>query len=308
MPEVRRRTRLSPMAAQERRDFWLFLSPWIIGFVLFSFGPILASFAMSFTDYSIFKSPRWIGLGNYREMLFEDPLILKALWNTFFYTFFAVPLHTVASLAVALLLNKKVKGLPVWRTFFYLPCVVSGIAMGVLWRWIFNPEIGLANTILGPFLDILRLPHPQWLLDPVLAKPAYVLMNLWSLGGGMIIFLAGLQGVPDHLYEAADIDGAGRWAQFRHVTLPMITPVIFFQLTMGLIGSFQIFSQAYVMSGRGIDNSTLFYVYYLFEQAFRYFRMGYASAMAWVLFAGILAVTVLKFKLAKRWVYYEGAE
>ncbi len=296
------------MALQERRDFWLFLSPWIIGFILFSFGPILASFAMSFTDYSIFKSPRWIGLGNYREMLVDDPLILKALWNTFFYTFLAVPLHTAASLAVALLLNKKVKGIPIWRTFFYLPCVVSGIAMGVLWRWIFNPEIGLANTILGPFLDILRLPHPQWLLDPVLAKPAYVLMNLWSLGGGMIIFLAGLQGVPEHLYEAADIDGAGRWAQFRHVTFPMITPVVFFQLTMGLIGSFQIFAQAYVMSGRGIDNSTLFYVYYLFEQAFRYFRMGYASAMAWVLFAGILAVTVLKFKLAKRWVYYEGAE
>jgi multiple sugar transport system permease protein len=300
--------RLSPTAVAEHRDFWLFLSPWLVGFALFAAGPIIASFLLSFTDYSVFKSPVWIGVGNYREMLVEDPLILKAFWNTLFYTGLAVPLHTAASLAVALLLNRKVRGLPLWRTFFYLPCVVSGIAMGVLWRWMLNPEVGLVNTMLGPILRLLDLPSPQWLLDPVLAKPAYVLMSLWSVGGGMIIFLASLQSVPQHLYEAAEIDGAGRWAQFRHVTFPMITPVVFFQLTMGLIGSFQIFAQAYVMSGRGVDNSTLFYVYYLFEQAFRYFRMGYASAMAWVLFGGILAVTVLKFKIAKHWVYYEGTE
>jgi len=219
-----------------------------------------------------------------------------------------VPLHVAAGLAAALLLNQKISGLPIWRAFLYLPCVVSGIAMGVLWRWIFNPEIGLLNTILRPFLHVLHLPDPQWLLDPLLAKPAYIIMSMWSIGGGMILFLAGLQGIPTHLYEAAEIDGAGRWRKFKNVTLPMLTPVIFFLLTIGLINSFQIFAQAYVMSGRGVDNSTLFYVYYLFEQAFRYFHMGYASAMAWVLFAVILIITVLKFQLAKRWVYYEGKE
>ena len=296
------------MAREDRRDFWLFLSPWLVGFVLFGLGPILASLWLSFTDYGIFDAPRWVGWRNYREMFIEDPLILKAFWNTLFFTCIAVPLQTAGSLLVALLLNQKVRGLPLWRTLFYLPCVVSGIAMGVLWRWIFNPEVGLANVMLRPLLRFFDLPDPQWLLDPVLAKPAYILMSLWSIGGGMILFLAGLQSVPRHLYEAAEIDGAGTWARFRHVTLPMLTPVTFFHLTMGFIGSFQIFAQAYVMSGRGVDNSTLFYVYYLFEQAFRYFRMGYASAMAWVLFGIILAVTAIKFRLAKHWVYYEGGE
>ena len=303
-----RRRRLSPLAREDRRDFWLFLSPWVLGFLCFGAGPIVASLVLSFTDYSIFRPPRWVGLANYREMLTADPLIAKALWNTLFYTAFAVPLGTVCALLLAVLLNQKVRGLSVWRTVFYLPAVVSGVAMAVLWRWIFNPEIGLANTLLRPFLRVLDLPDPTWLLDPMLAKPAYVLMSVWGVGGGMIIFLAALQGIPRHLYEAAEIDGAGALSRFRHVTLPMLTPVIFFSLTMGFIGSFQIFTQAYVMSGRGVDNSTLFYVLYLFEQAFRYFRMGYAAAMAWVLFAIVLVVTVVQFRLAKRWVFYAGGE
>lgn len=303
-----RRGRASPLAREDRRDFWLFLSPWILGFLCFGAGPIVASLVLSFTDYSLFKPPRWIGLGNYREMFASDPLIGKALWNTLFYTAFAVPLGTACAMLLAILLNQKVRGLSVWRTVFYLPAVVSGVAMAVLWRWIFNPEVGLANTLLRPFLRLFGLADPKWLLDPVLAKPAYVIMSVWGVGGGMIIFLAALQGIPQHLYEAAEIDGAGRLAKFRHVTLPMLTPVIFFSLTMGIIGSFQIFTQAYVMSGRGVDNSTLFYVLYLFEQAFRYFRMGYAAAMAWVLFAIILAVTVVQFRLAKRWVFYQGGE
>ena len=298
----------SPMAREHHRDFWLFLSPWLVGFTCFGAGPIVASFVLSFTDYSLFQPARWIGLHNYAEALTVDPLILKALWNTLFYTMFAVPLGTTAALLMALLLNQEVRGRAVWRTLFYLPSVVSGVAMGVLWRWLFNPEIGLINALLRPFLHVLDLPDPKWLLDPHLAKPAYVMMSLWGVGGGMIIFLAGLQAIPKHLYESADIDGAGRWAKFRHVTVPMLTPVIFFSLTMGFIGSFQIFTQAYVMSGRGIDNSTLYYVLYLFDQAFRYFRMGYASAMAWVLFLIILAVTLVQFRLARRWVFYAGEE
>ena len=302
------RTGSSPMAREDRRNFWLFLSPWLIGFVFFGAGPIVASALLSLTDYNIFNPPRYVGLANYRELLCDDPLIGKALWNTLFYTAFAVPLGTALALGLALLLNQKVRALSVWRTVYYVPTVVSGVAMAVLWRWIFNPEVGLANTLLRPLLDVLDLPDPLWLLDPALAKPAYVLMSLWGVGGGMVIFLAGLQGIPKHLYEAAEIDGAGRWATFRHVTLPMLSPVILFMTTMGIIGSFQIFTQAYVMTGRGVDNSTLFYVLYLFDQAFRYFRMGYGSAMAWVLFAIVLVVTILQFKLARRWVYYEGGE
>ncbi|NOY80292.1 MAG: sugar ABC transporter permease [Kiritimatiellaeota bacterium] len=302
-----KRKRLSPMQREDRRDFWFFLSPWIVGFTFFGAGPILAAVFLSFTDYSIFTRPHWVGLANYRELLFQDPLVPKALFNTLFYTVFAVPLGTFFSLMVALLLNQKVKGLPVWRTLYYLPTVVSGVAMGVLWRWIFNPEVGLLNTALRPLLQAFGLSDPKWLLDPHLAKPAYVLMSLWGIGGGMIIFLAGLQSIPKQLYEAAEIDGAGRFSQFRHVTLPLLSPVVFFSLTMGFIGSFQIFTQAYVMTGRGVDNSTLFYVLYLFDQAFRYFRMGYSSALAWVLFAIVLVITLVQFRLARRWVYYEGA-
>jgi multiple sugar transport system permease protein len=293
------------MAREDRLAFWCFVSPWLIGFLLFGLGPIVASIVLSFTDYSLFKPPRWIGAENYRELL-ADPLIWKSLGNTVFYVFFAVPLTTAGALLLAVLLNQKVKGIAIWRTIFYLPTIVSGVAMGVLWRWIFNPELGLANSILRPILKPLGIADPQWLLDPVLAKPAYVIMSVWGMGGGMIIFLAALQSVPKHLYEAAEIDGAGHVRKFFAVTVPMVSPAILFVLTMGTIGSFQIFAQAYVMSGRGPDNSTLFYVLYLFDQAFRYFRMGYGSAMAWVLFAIILLVTMVKFTLAKRWVYYEG--
>ncbi len=293
------------MAREDRRDFWLFISPWVLGFLLFGIGPILASLVLSFMQWDIFRPPRWVGAGNYREMLLEDPLTAKAIWNTLVYTVFAVPLGTVGSLTVAMLLNTKVRGLPVWRTLYYLPTVVSGVAMAVIWRWLFNPQIGLLNRLLRPVLHLLDLSDPAWLQDPALAKPAYIIMSLWGIGGGMIIFLAGLQGVPGQLYEAAEIDGAGPIRRFRHVTLPMITPVIFFSLTMGIIASFQIFTQAYVMTGAGPENSTLFYVLYLFDNAFRYFRMGYASALAWLLFVIIMIVTAAQFAAGRFWVFYE---
>ena len=302
------RTVPSPMAREDRLTFWCFLSPWIIGFLLFGAGPILASLVLSFTDYSLFTPPRWVGWANYRELFAQDPLIWKAFYNTAFYTVFAVPLGTIGALLLAVLLNREVRGIAIWRTVYYLPTIVSGVAMAVLWRWIFNPEVGLANTLLGPFLRLLDLPNPKWLLEPALAKPAYIIMSLWGIGGGMVIFLAGLQGIPKQLYEAAELDGAGPIARFFHVTVPMLSPIILFSLTMGTIGSFQVFAQAYVMTGRGPDNSTLFYVLYLFDQAFRYFRMGYGAAMAWVLFGVILLVTLTKFALAKRWVYYEGGD
>lgn len=298
---------LSPMAREDRLTFWCFLSPWLLGFVLFGAGPIVASVVLSFTDYSLFESPHWVGLDNYRELV-RDPLIYKSLWNTFVYVILAVPLGVAGSCMLAVLLNQQVRGIAVWRTIFYLPTVVSGVAMGVLWRWIFHPEVGLINTLLAPVLGPLNIENPQWLLDPVLAKPAYIFMSLWGIGGGMVIILAALQGIPRHLYEAAELDGASPVRQFFHITLPMLSPVILFTLTMGTIGSFQIFAQAYVMSGRGPDNSTLFYVMYLFDQSFRYFRMGYGAAMAWVLFGIVLAVTIVQFSLAKRWVYYEGEE
>lgn len=304
---MKKAKRLSPLAREDRLTFWCFLSPWLIGFAVFGAGPILASIVLSFTDYSLFKSPNWVGGDNYAELV-NDPLIWKSLWNTLVYVIFAVPLGTAGSCLLAVLLNQKVRGIAIWRTIFYLPTIVSGVAMGVLWRWIFHPEVGLANTLLRPLLGLFNLPDPTWLLDPVLAKPAFIFMSLWGIGGAMIIFLAALQGVPKHLYEAAEIDGANPVRQFLNVTLPMISPAILFVLTMGTIGSFQIFAQAYVMSARGPDNSTLFYVVYLFDQAFRYFRMGYGAAMAWVLFAIVLVVTLIKFSLAKRFVYYEGDE
>ncbi len=297
--------RLSPMAKEDRLAFWCFTSPWLIGFVLFGLGPIIASIFLSFTDYSSSKRTNWVGLGNYRELI-SDPLIWKSLGNTLFYVVFAVPLSTCGALMLALLLNQKVRGIAIWRTIFYLPTIVSGVAMGVLWKWIFNPEVGLANTLLRPILKPLGISDPKWLLDPTLSKPAYVVMSLWGIGGGMIIFLAGLQGIPKHLYEAAELDGAGPIRRFYHVTLPMLSPVILFSLTMGTIHSFQIFAQAYVMSGRGPDNSTLFYVLYLVDQSFRYFRMGYGAAMAWLLFVIILFVTMIKFVVAERFVYYGG--
>lgn len=194
--------RLSPMAREDRLTFWCFISPWLIGFALFGLGPIIASIVLSFTNYSLFKPPEWVGWGNYRE-LFADPLIWKALGNTFFYVVFAVSLGTAGSMLLAVLLNQDVKGIAVWRTVFYLPTVVSGVAMGVLWRWIFNPEVGLANTILRPFLKLFNLANPEWLLDPAMAKPAYVLMSLWGIGGGMIIFLAALQHIEDRMGDEA---------------------------------------------------------------------------------------------------------
>ena len=279
---------------------YLFVAPWLLGFIIFTAGPMIASIVIAFMKWEVISTPEFVGLQNFVE-LFNDPLFRVSLYNTAFYTFLAVPLQLIVALLTAMLLNTKVRGIALYRTVYYLPSVTPVVASAMLWLWIFNPEFGLANALLERF----GLPKQLWLLDPNLAKPAFIIMSLWGVGGTMVIFLAGLQGVPAELYEAASIDGAGALHRFRQITLPMLTPVIFFNLLIGLIDSFQIFSSVFIMTNGGPQNQTLFYVLYLYWNGFKYFQMGYASALAWVLFVIIMLFTLLQFRMSKRWVYYE---
>jgi ABC-type sugar transport system permease subunit/ABC-type glycerol-3-phosphate transport system substrate-binding protein len=279
---------------------WLCAAPWLIGFIIFGGGPMLFSLLMSFCEYDILNPPRFVGLANYRWLFTNDSLFPVSLYNTLFMVI-GVPVGMVLSLSIAMLLNLKIKGMAVWRTFFYLPAIVPMVAASILWIWIFNPSGGLLNRMLG----FVGIQGPLWLQSPAWSKASLILMGLWGAGGGMIIWLAGLKGINEQLYEAASLDGANSWQKFRHITLPQLTPYIFFNLVMGLIGTFQIFGQAFIMTNGGPDNSTLFYVYHLFNYAFRYGHMGYASAMAWVLFLIVLVVTVFQLRISKRWVYYE---
>lgn len=291
----------SRMAKREALEGLLFASPLLLGLLIFTLYPVLDSLYISFTRYNIFSPPRFIGLQNYHNLV-NDSLFWQSLKITTIYSVISVPLQLVSGFAVALLMNQKVRGITIFRTIYYLPSVVSGVAVSLLWVWIFNPDYGLANVM----LRAVHLPTQKWLTDPHTALGSFIFMSLWGIGGGMIIYLAGLQGVPQHLYESASMDGANIYQKFRHVTLPMMTPVIFYNLVMGIIGSFQVFTQAFVMTSGGPANATLFYVLYLFRQAFNYFHMGYASAMAWVLFAIILVLTLLVLKSSAAWVYYEG--
>ena len=290
----------TPGSKKEAVEGFLFISPWLIGFLIFTLGPLIASIFLSLSKWDIFSDPQFVGFANYVKM-FEDPLFKKSLWNTFYYSIVSIPLGMAGGLSLALLLNQKVKGLPIFRTIFYLPSVTSGVAVALLWKWIFNPEFGLANAILNWF----GLPGSQWLSSPTWAMPAIIIMSLWGVGGGMLIYLAGLQGIPQQLYEAAELDGAGSWSCFVNITLPMLSPTLFFQLIMGIIGSFQVFTQVFVMTGGGPANATLVYVLYLYRNAFQWWKMGYASALAWFLFAIILILTLIQFKLAPRWVNYD---
>lgn len=289
-----------------RREFYAgyaFASPWFLGFIVFGGGPILFSLLMSFCEYDVFSPPKFVGLKNYGDMLFNDPLFYKSLGNTIFMAV-GIPLGMALSLAIAMLLNYEVRGMAVYRTFFYLPAIMPAVAASILWIWIFNPQEGILNALLGK----MGIAGPSWLQNPSWSKPALILMGLWGAGGGMIVWLAGLKGIPAHLYEAARLDGAGRLRCFRHVTLPMLSPYILFNLIMGLIGTFQVFTQAYVMTQGGPVDSTLFYAYDLFNNAFRYLKMGYASAMAWVLFAMVLVLTLFQLRLSRIWVHYESGE
>jgi len=303
----------------------LFASPWLLGLLLFTAFPILFSIVLSFCEwdpYEPISEMRFIGLGNFQrafstDKVTGDPLVPKALYNTFYYAVFSVPLSLALSLGLAVLLNQKIRGITIFRTVFYVPSIVAGVATVILWTYIFNPVNGPLNSLLrllNRLLDqtvifaFIELPEPLWLGDPAWAKPAMIMMAMWGTGGaGMLIFLAGLQGVPDQLYEAARIDGACRFRQFWNVTLPMLTPTIYFNLIMGIIGSLKVFMQAYVMTDGhgGVDQSLLFFVLHLYNKAFVDFEMGYASALAWILFSVILLLTLLIIRSSAVWVYYE---
>jgi len=291
------------LARREALWAYAFIAPWTIGFIIFTVGPMLASLFFSFTDYNIIDAPRWIGLTNYIN-LFHDDLFWHSLGITFKFAAIALPLGLVFSYLIAVLLNSKISGINIWRTVYFLPSVIAGVAVALLWGRIFDPKFGILN----PLLEKIGIEGPGWLSDPHWAISALVIMSLWGVGGNVIIYLAGLQGVPTDLYDAAKVDGATAWQRFRYVTLPMTTPVIFYNLVLGLIGTFQYFTEVYVLTN-GTGNparSTLFYNLYLYQNAFKYFHMGYASTMAWVLFIIVLGLTLLIFRSSDTWVFYEG--
>lgn len=368
---------MTRMARKEATEGFMCILPWLVGFVSFTLGPMLFSIYISMCDWDIINAPRFVGLANFQQALFHDFRFIQALKVTITYAAFALPLGLTGALMVALLLNQKVKGMSWFRTIFYIPAILPGIATAMLWRWIFNPQYGILNLILGtinprliPVAQVLSLwpvaivaglvvaavivikavqiltrrtasawvgvlwlvlalpiggltaaawntgfgllrvslggTLPLWLGDPNWVLPAFILMSLWGVGGGMIIYLAGLQSIPTQLYEAADIDGANPVQKFRKITLPMVSPTIFFNLVMGVIGSFQVFTSSFVMTQGGPHYGSLFYLLYLYQKAFQYFQMGYAASMAWILFVIILVCTLLVFKSSAGWVYYEG--
>lgn len=293
--------------AKDNLAGYLFISPWIIGFIGLTLGPLLFSLAASFTDYNITSKMNFIGFENFKRMFTMDDLFRTSLFNTLYYVVFSVPLTTAGAILLGVLLNQKVKGMKFFRTIYYLPAVLSGVAVYFLWMQLLSPSTGLVNTMLAWF----GIDGPAWLFDPEWTKPALLLMKMWSVGGGMLLYLASLQGVSSQMYEAADIEGATSWQKFFHITLPMISPIIFFDVITSTIGSFQIFQEAYVMTENGSGgpgNSLLFYNLHMWNNAFEVFNMGYASAMAWLLFIIVMLLTVVNMKLGKRWVHYEGGD
>ncbi|MGQ9555455.1 MAG: carbohydrate ABC transporter permease [Anaerolineae bacterium] len=289
-------------SARENLDGYVFILPWLVGFFGLTLGPMIASLYYSLTDYPLLSGPVWIGLGNYRKLT-QDWLIPQSLKVTFVYSISSIPLSMILALALAMLLNVRIRGILVFRTIYYLPTILGGVAVSLIWMLLFSNTYGLFNYL----LDLVGLGPIRWLTSQRWALSALVFMSLWSVGGSVIIFLAGLQNIPSHLYEAARIDGATSWQEFRYVTLPQLTPTIFFSLVMGVIGALQTFTQSFIMTGGGPNYATYFYVLYLYQNAFQYFSMGYASAMAWLLFVIILALTAFIFRSSPAWVYYESS-
>ncbi|MGF2614901.1 carbohydrate ABC transporter permease [Rossellomorea aquimaris] len=286
---------------------YLFISPWLLGFFGLTLGPMLFSLAASFTDYNITSKMNFIGFDNYKKMFTIDEMFMTSLWNTLYFVLFSVPATTAGAILLAVLLNQKVRGMKFFRTIFYLPSILSGVAVYFLWMQLLSPSTGMINTFLAWF----GIDGPAWLFDPEWTKPSLIIMKLWSVGGGMLLYLAVLQGVSKEMYEAAELDGANIFHKFLYITLPMITPIIFFDIVTSTIGSFQIFQEAYVMTDNGSGgpaNSLLFYNLHMWNNAFEIFDMGYATAMAWFLFVIVLFLTFINLKLGKKWVYYEGGD
>ncbi|HLI48402.1 MAG TPA: sugar ABC transporter permease [Chthonomonas sp.] len=287
---------------RETRTALLFVLPWFIGFTAFMLYPVVASIYFSFCDYSVLHPPVFIGLANYRDLI-HDAIFWQTVQNTIVYTLWALPISALVALSLALLLNTKVRGMAFYRTIFFIPSLVPMVALAILWQWIFNGQYGILNA----FLQDLGIKGPNWLGDPAWSKTALVVLSAWGVGNAMVIYLAGLQDVPRQLYEAADLDGAGWWAKTLHVTLPMISPVILFNVIMGIIGTLQIFTVPYVISPQGAPaRSIYFYAMYLFDNAFIYHKMGYACAMGWILFVVILILTLIALKFSERHVHYGG--
>lgn len=284
---------------RNRRTFYLFISPWLIGFIVLTMGPMLYSLYLSFLDWDFLTTPEFVFFENYSEIFSDDPLFYKSMINTFIWAAF-LPLGIIISIILAILLNQKIKGVKIFRTIFYVPVIVPMVANSLLWLWLFNPEIGIINQALSFF----GLPTSTWLLSETMVIPALVIMSLWQVGGGVVIFLAALQGVPKDLYEAASIDGAGELRKFINITIPIISPAIFFQLITGVIGALQVFTQGYIMTDGGPQNRTLFVMLYIYREAFENFNIGYASALSWVLFIVISLLSVLMFKTVGKKVYY----
>jgi multiple sugar transport system permease protein len=296
---------LSAMRRQEAIEGVLYTSPWIIGFIVFVAGPLIASMYLSFTKYNVLRPPEFIGLQNYVYAFTKDDLFLPSIGRTFYYALLSVPLAMVGSLFVAVLLNQKLKGTAFWRTMYFLPTLTPLVAAALLWRWMLNPDVGLVNYLLG----LIGIDGPGWLSSIQWAIPALVLMGLWASVGGarMIIFLAGLQDVPMEMLEAAEIDGAGLWAKFWHVTMPLLTPTIFFNLVLGIIFALRTFEVAFISTAGGPARATWFISLHIYQNAFVSFDMGYASALAWLFFIIVFGMTYLQFRLSGRWVFYAGA-
>jgi multiple sugar transport system permease protein len=288
-------------ARREALDAYLFLLPWLIGITVFIAYPALASLYLSFTNYPILSGPVWIGLGNYEELFFKDRLFWKSLQVTATYSLVAVPSGVLVGYAIALFLNQKVRGLSVWRTMYFVPSIVPAIAASYLWAWVFNAEWGVINGL----LRLIGLRGPNWFNSEEWVLPAFIIMHLWGAGGGLVLYLAALQGVPTTLYEAAIIDGASPWQRLVNVTLPMTSPVILFSFLTGIIGSFQVFTGGYIITNGGPNNASLFYILYLFRNGWEFFKMGYAAALAWMLLLIILALTAATLYVSRRMVYYE---
>lgn len=280
---------------------FIFISPWLIHFFALIAMAMVFSLGISFTETDLLTGVKWVGFGNYTRM-WNDPLFWKAFRVTAYYTFVLVPFSVILSVGIALLMNQKIFAMGAWRTVYYLPSVVQGVAVAMLWGYVLNPRFGLINVALARF----GIEGPRWLFSEQWAVPGFVLMGLWGAGGAMILYLAGLQGIPTHLYEAAEIDGANSWNRFWHITIPMLTPTIYFNILISIIASFQVFTQAHVLTNGGPNNATLTQVLYLYRKGFIDFQFGYASALAWALFVVILFFTILVVRSSESWVHYEG--
>ncbi|RLT33031.1 MAG: sugar ABC transporter permease [Chloroflexi bacterium] len=287
-------------ARAEAFNAYVFMSPVILGLLLFTLGPMIISLALSFSDYNLLNDFQLIGFDNYVK-LFNEELFWQSLRISAIYSVVSVPLGLTIALFLAILLNKKIRGIYVFRSMYYLPTVISGVGVAMLWKWIFNGKHGIINNVLG----MVGVKGPNWLLDEQWALFALIITSVWGVGGTMLIFLAGLQGIPFELMEAAEIDGANRWSQFRHITLPLLSNVTFFNLVLGIIGALQYFTDAFVITGGGPNNATLFIAVYLYRHAFTYLNFGYAAAISWVLFLIVMLLTLLVFRSSPLWVFYE---